>query len=68
MKFIRDLYYAMMTGALIGATIGIYRRRARERREAEARAAARMPPVIVPRRVWPRRYPPRPRKSNGRDW
>jgi hypothetical protein len=57
MKFIRDLYYAMATGAIIGILIGLHRRRARERREAEARAA-RVPPVNYhrQRRAWrPRR-------------
>jgi len=57
MKFIRDLYYAMATGAIIGILIGLHRKRARERREAEGRAA-RVPPVMVhrQRRAWrPRR-------------
>jgi len=41
MKFIRDLYYAMATGAIIGILIGLHRRRAREQREAQARRAYR---------------------------
>ncbi len=45
MRFWSDLYYALVSGALIGAAIGLYRRRARERREAEGRW---MPP---PRRA-----------------
>ena len=44
MKFIRDLYYAVATGAIIGTIIGLRRRQSRERREAQARAA-RVPPV-----------------------
>ena len=61
MRFWRDLFYAVATGAIIGTVI----RQRRERREALARQAQAVPPVI-PRR--PSRSPPRSRKRNRRDW
>lgn len=51
MSFFRDLFYAVATGAIIGTAI----RQRRERREALARAAMRVPPVIPPPRRWQRR-------------
>jgi hypothetical protein len=42
-NFWRDLFYAVATGALIGTII----RQRRERREAQARAAYAVPPVIA---------------------
>jgi hypothetical protein len=45
-RFWRDLYYATMTGAVLGTAIGLYRRRAEERRQAYARQTQRVPPVI----------------------
>lgn len=50
-NFWRDLFYAVATGALIGTVI----RQARERRQAQARQALRVPPVIGPPRP-PRRW------------
>ncbi len=55
-NFWRDLFYAVATGALIGTII----RQRRERREALARQAQAMPPVIGPPRP-PRRRPRRQR-------
>ena len=60
MRFFRDLYYAMMTGALIGTAIGLHQRRARERREAYARQVRPVPPVI---RDWNEA-----RQRNGARW
>jgi len=54
MRFLRDLYRAAATGFLLGAAIGIYRRRARERREAQARQGQWTQPVIAPPRRRPR--------------
>jgi hypothetical protein len=58
MRFLRDLYRAAATGFLLGAAIGIYRRRARERREAQARPA-QTAPTVTP-------APRRPRRQGGR--
>jgi hypothetical protein len=58
MRFLRDLCRAAATGFLIGATIGFYRRRARERREAQARPAQSVPTVRPGQRP--------PRRQGGR--
>ena len=51
MSFFRDMFYAVATGAIIGIVI----RQRRERREAMARQAQAVPPVIAPARRWRRR-------------
>jgi hypothetical protein len=56
MSFFRDLFYAVAAGAIIGRTI----RQRRERREAQARAAMRAPPVIGPPPL------PRPKRRGQR--
>jgi len=55
-NFWRDLFYALAAGALIGTLI----RQRRERREAQARAAMRVPPVIGPPPL------PRPKRRGQR--
>lgn len=60
MSFWRTLFYAVAAGRIIGRALGIYCRRARERREAQDRQA---PPVIAPRR-----YPPGARWKRERAW
>lgn len=49
-NFWRDLFFAVATGAIIGTVI----RQRRERREALARQAQAVPPVITPARRWQR--------------
>jgi hypothetical protein len=58
-NFFRDLYYSVAAGAIIGTIIGIRRRQARERRQAQA-----VPPVMVPPR--PRRQRARPSELRDR--
>ncbi|HYG33745.1 MAG TPA: hypothetical protein VEC99_03115 [Clostridia bacterium] len=49
MKLIRDLYYAMAVGAMIGTVIGIRRRQAMERRQAYAGPVPPAIPPVIPR-------------------
>lgn len=56
MSFFRDLFYAVAAGAIIGRTI----RQRRERREAQARQAQVLPPVIAPPRRRQRRQRAKP--------
>lgn len=65
MNFFRDLYYAVATGAMIGTIIGLRRRQAWERREAEVRRQqALLPLPPVPVRGEPRYH----RRRNRRRW